>query len=771
MSNKVSEMSEADLEREKASIIETLPLKSDIFLPTPKMSIEQQVKGLRRVKAVMGEDLTELYRSRLQGLKNGLKGQKRCFLIGNGPSLNDTDLSCLKDEITFAVNGFFLKSEELDWTPTFHVVEDHLVAEDRAEDLKNFKGPIKLYPSYLAYCVEAQDDTIFYNHRPRKSFPDGFDFSLRADEITYTGCTVIFSAMQLAAYLGFEEIYLIGVDASYKLPNDVNVSQEYQTSVLDMETDDPNHFHPDYFGKGFRWHDPQVDKMVEAYEEAYEVCEPLGIKIRNATVGGKLEVFPRVEYQSLFNEMILKNSGLPKLLLFDYTRFGHNTATGELKTKFFSSWDESNLLHIYAEGGEGVGITCGRLDDNRRFDFQSVSTKIHQFEPDIILYRPVSDSGDFHNLAMKVISEADKPFLVWLMDDWPTRNLRKSPPSDSEANSDLNVLCQSANACLAISEAMAGAFGARYGSKFHVFHNGIDPKNYELKKSLNANRKHISVRYSGALASDMTLNSIKDIADAVERLKKVCNIRFEIRCQRHWLDIAKQTFGSHSCVEIDVADQTPANYRQWLVDADILVICNNFDIDSQSYIRHSFANKIPEYLASGQAVLAYGPKELTSMNFLSKVPGVSHIGVESIDLLEQKLKFLTENAEKRMSLGFLSKEYAFNNLDFNGIKAEFENLAKNVATELSRGIEYAPFALPQRSQLESPLLKSFKKYVLGWKGILGLSSSLLMALGVLLSAAFEILFLRLLGLGSIVISQLILFFLIAHLSAHLEMRR
>ena len=33
-----------------------------------------------------------------------------------------------------------------------------------------------------------------------------------------------------------------------------------------MPSDDPNHFHPDYFGKGFRWHDPQVNKMIEAYQ-------------------------------------------------------------------------------------------------------------------------------------------------------------------------------------------------------------------------------------------------------------------------------------------------------------------------------------------------------------------------------------------------------------------------------------------------------------------------------------------------------------------------
>jgi len=760
-------MSDAELERKKASLVKSLPLQSDIFLPTSKMPLIQQIEGLKRVKALFDHHLSGPYRTRLQRLKNGMKGRKRCFLIGNGPSLNDTDLSLLKDEITFAVNGFFLKSMELDWTPTFYVVEDHLVAEDRAQDLKEFKGPIKFYPSYLAYCIEPQDDTIFYNHRPRKSFPNGFDFSLRADEITYTGCTVIFSAMQLAAYLGFEEIYLLGVDASYKLPNDVNVSKEYDTSVLDMKTDDPNHFHPDYFGKGFRWHDPQVDKMVEAYKEALKVCEPNGIKIRNATIGGKLEVFPRVDYQGLFANEYQKRSPLPKLLLIDYTQFGRNTATGELKSKFFSSWDASNLLHLYAEGGDGFGLSPGGESSEERYDYISALEEIRIFGADIILYRPISDQGEFHELAMRVISGSNTPYLIWLMDDWPARDLKKNFLTNLDAPTDLHCLCQSANACLAISDAMAGAFGARYGSNFHVFHNGINPDNWRLEKSAVESSNYVTIRYSGALAPDMTLESIKDIARAVDRLSKGKNLRFEIRCQAHWLRLARETFRQYSCVKIDVADQSIRDYRQWLVDADILIICNNFDSDSQNYIKHSFANKIPEYLASGQSVFAYGPKNLASMDFLSKTPGVSYVGTQDIDAVTHTLRFLIENAEVRKERGARSQKYAFENLNFNQIKSRFEYMVQRNSSEVFKGINHAPAALPKRKRVQSPLMRSFKKYVLGWKGILGGTSSLLMAVGVFLSATHDSPILLLLALGLVILSQIILFFLIAHLSAHM----
>ena len=64
--------------------------------------------------------------------------------------------------------------------------------------------------------------------------------------------------------------------------------------------DDPNHFHPDYFGKGYRWHNPRLDRMELAYRKAKRVFEADGRRVVNATLGGKLEVFERVDYDSLF---------------------------------------------------------------------------------------------------------------------------------------------------------------------------------------------------------------------------------------------------------------------------------------------------------------------------------------------------------------------------------------------------------------------------------------------------------------------------------------
>jgi hypothetical protein len=96
--------------------------------------------------------------------------------------------------------------------------------------------------------------------------------------------------------MGFSNVYLIGFDHSYKIPADAKIAGETITS----QSNDPNHFSETYFGKGYRWHDPMVERMEQAFCRARAVYSAAGRRILNATEGGKLEVFERVSYNSLF---------------------------------------------------------------------------------------------------------------------------------------------------------------------------------------------------------------------------------------------------------------------------------------------------------------------------------------------------------------------------------------------------------------------------------------------------------------------------------------
>jgi hypothetical protein len=111
----------------------------------------------------------------------------------------------------------------------------------------------------------------------------------------FEGSTVTYVALQLAFHMGFSEVILIGVDHSFNTKGAPNLT-------ITSDGDDPNHFSPEYFGKGFRWQLPDLEASEQAYVMARDAYEKSGRIILDATVGGKLPVFPKVKYEHLFKQ-------------------------------------------------------------------------------------------------------------------------------------------------------------------------------------------------------------------------------------------------------------------------------------------------------------------------------------------------------------------------------------------------------------------------------------------------------------------------------------
>ena len=118
-------------------------------------------------------------------------------------------------------------------------------------------------------------------------------FTRDARRHLWPGATVTYVAMQLAYHLGFRQVILVGVDHSF-------TTQGRPHEAVVSHGDDPNHFSPQYFGKGFRWQLPDLETSEIAYRLARRAFEADGREILDATVGGRLTVFPKVEYLSLF---------------------------------------------------------------------------------------------------------------------------------------------------------------------------------------------------------------------------------------------------------------------------------------------------------------------------------------------------------------------------------------------------------------------------------------------------------------------------------------
>jgi hypothetical protein len=211
----------------------------------------------------------------------------RCVIIGNGPSLKQTDVSKIRDEVTFGMNRIYLAFPEWGFETSYFVSINDLVIEQCAEDIRALAMP-KFLSWHSHPHITPTEDTHFLH---TTYYDPKFARDVRGR--VWEGATVTYVAMQLAFYMGFQQVVLIGVDHSFKAKGEPN-------KTVVSEGDDESHFDPKYFGKGFRWQLPDLETSELAYRRARQVYEQAGRQIVDATVGGQLEVFKKVGFDEVF---------------------------------------------------------------------------------------------------------------------------------------------------------------------------------------------------------------------------------------------------------------------------------------------------------------------------------------------------------------------------------------------------------------------------------------------------------------------------------------
>lgn len=228
--------------------------------------------------------------------KNAYAG-KRCFLIGNGPSLKAADLSTLHEngEVSFAFNRIYSIFDETLWRPTFYISQDEKMLQGCANIVDQLDLPVKFVPIQLHwyYGIDIHDALYFNMNWQQVENPMDFAFSDNAAHGLECASTVMYTAAQLAAYMGFSEIYLIGVDHHF------HISQNNQGEIV-VDNTVKDYFSEKYNEDKENLYIPNTEKSTLTYIAMKEQCEKRGIKVYNATRGGKLEVFERVEFDTLF---------------------------------------------------------------------------------------------------------------------------------------------------------------------------------------------------------------------------------------------------------------------------------------------------------------------------------------------------------------------------------------------------------------------------------------------------------------------------------------
>lgn len=230
----------------------------------------------------------------LKKLKNIHQG-KRCVIVGNGPSLCASDLDVLKKngEITFAFNRVYHIFDQTDWRPMYYVSQDQKMLAGCSREVEKLTAEIKFIPAEMEWYDDIHIRGAQPFHIVNRDIDEYPDFSEDIAKCIVNSKTVVYTAIQIAVYMGIREIYLIGVD------------HHFHTSINDKGEIIVDPTAKDYFCEGYnadkdQLYIPNTDKSTLTFIAAKRYADAHGIRIYNATRGGKLEVFPRVDFDSLF---------------------------------------------------------------------------------------------------------------------------------------------------------------------------------------------------------------------------------------------------------------------------------------------------------------------------------------------------------------------------------------------------------------------------------------------------------------------------------------
>lgn len=236
---------------------------------------------------------------------------KRCFIIGNGPSLNKHDLTLLKDEITISVNSMTVTKEFDIVKPKYHVLVDPTRFDKNypafVENMQNLKKlnhkPVYVFPVRFKNFIEENKineglDIIYVQALPSVKKIEHLDFTQRVPP--FQNVTNI--ALYLSIFLGCTEIYLIGCDMTSLVKTyDENMDFSYGGHFYNIEShDEKKTMQTLHEGRSNEFMLKAYGYVFELFRLTKEYADTKNIKILNATKGGTLDVFPWAKYESIF---------------------------------------------------------------------------------------------------------------------------------------------------------------------------------------------------------------------------------------------------------------------------------------------------------------------------------------------------------------------------------------------------------------------------------------------------------------------------------------
>lgn len=622
----------------------------------------------------------------------------KVIVLGNGPSLKNHNFTSYNLD-TIGMNAAYRYWDRVNWYPTHYICMDDKVTDTHHKEIKRLiesnniktffltETILKYYPelvfkSNIYFIEQFNENKRSTAQKYKLPLIESKYFQSSNSHLITTGS----QAIRYAAYLGYKEVTMLGIDLNYKpIPEGVISEQGIGQKINEKIKNNPNYFFDDYQIKGDTFNIPNPPHLKDLHADTFRIIKKdfslylWDIKIYNSNKESMLyqeKIFPFCDIDLFVDEnkedtfeKIVDIQKSPRTIIIDPTHIGHNSATGKVKDVFFGNWENDSISQICIDfNGKNLRFSQGLSEiKNNKFtllnDKEEALLAIKKFKPDLIYFRAI-ESKELFKLVLKIKEETGTPLVTHIMDDWIVRTRKKNYKEYITYEKLLRRTIANSERLLTICKKMSEVYSFRYGGDWFNLANGVEESDFIKTSESKKEKNGFVIKYMGGAAKDMNYQSILDLSYAVSLINKSDNIYLEINTMPWYLDDLKRKVGSLAGISIKTLVDD-SDYHSSLVEADALAIAYNFDSASIEYTSLSFANKLPECLISKRPIIAYGPDNIATIDFIKKLGLGFVVNTRYIDGLIETIRSIKNDKEKTFLITTRALDYAKNNLSKN----------------------------------------------------------------------------------------------------------
>lgn len=316
---------------------------------------------------------------------------------------------------------------------------------------------------------------------------------------------------------------------------------------------------------------------------------------------------------------------------------------------------------------------------SRRWYYNQIRDFVKKTKPQAIFYQAHMYSF-LHKIVIKLSKEFDLPIIVQCTDDYTIPHIEESKLNFLLTRyylKNFKKLMKKAKILLSISDLMAEEYKRKYfNGRSYIMSNFVERNNEDIDYSI---KKRRLILYAGSLGLNRwkTIYSIGKALDHLNKMNEDFHYELSIYSGDNLsLDIASKFDEIESLTYHGFINSDELNEK--VSESDYLLHCESFDNSNSKVTRLSISTKIGEYICSNRCILAVGPPDIASIQYLKSNKLAKVITVDNIDGITKELFSFFSDASNSIKLVENEKQEMKKRFNKNYIEKILNDMLENL---------------------------------------------------------------------------------------------